>query len=57
MGARTHPGSADEAAVNGAVDIVWYAGLATAELHIQRVNERVAAGGHPIAAAKIRERF
>mgnify|MGYP000899749387 FL=1 len=57
MGARTIPDLLMKGAVNGAAIHVWYAGLATAELHIQRVNERVAAGGHPIAAAKIRERF
>jgi predicted ABC-type ATPase len=36
---------------------VWYVGLATPELHIMRVRSRVAAGGHDIPEAKIRERF
>ena len=36
---------------------VWYAGLANPELHIARVRSRVAAGGHDIPEAKIRERF
>lgn len=36
---------------------VWYCGLTSAELHIARVKARVAAGGHAIAQAKIRERF
>src|ERR1700688_150588 len=36
---------------------VWYVGLATPELHIARVRSRVAAGGHDIPEAKIRERF
>ena len=36
---------------------IWYVGLATPELHIARVRSRVAAGGHDIPEAKIRERF
>jgi predicted ABC-type ATPase len=36
---------------------VWYVGLATPELHIVRVRSRVAAGGHDIAEARIREQF
>ncbi|MGH8142738.1 MAG: AAA family ATPase [Steroidobacteraceae bacterium] len=34
-----------------------YVGLRSEELHIQRVKSRVAAGGHDIAEAKIRERY
>jgi predicted ABC-type ATPase len=36
---------------------IWYVGLATPELHIARVRSRVAAGGHDIPQAKIRERY
>jgi predicted ABC-type ATPase len=36
---------------------IWYCGLTSAELHIARVQARVAAGGHAIPEAKIRERF
>lgn len=36
---------------------VSFVGLATPELHIQRVAERVNRGGHPIDEAKIRERW
>lgn len=36
---------------------VWYAGLDKPERHIARVAARVAAGGHAIPEAKIRERF
>jgi len=36
---------------------IWYVGLANPELHIARVHSRVAAGGHDIPEAKIRERF
>ena len=37
--------------------LVWYCGLASPEQHIARVKARVAAGGHHIPQAKIRERF
>jgi len=36
---------------------IWYAALASAELHIARVKARVARGGHDIPDAKIRERY
>lgn len=36
---------------------MWYAGLASPELHIARVAARVAAGGHHIPETKIRERY
>lgn len=36
---------------------VWYVGLESVELHIQRVRSRVAQGGHDIPEAKIRERY
>ncbi len=36
---------------------VWYCGLASADLHLQRVQARVAAGGHDIPEARIRERY
>lgn len=36
---------------------VWFCGLATPERHIARVRARVAAGGHDIPEAKIRERY
>ncbi|HEX6244781.1 MAG TPA: zeta toxin family protein, partial [Polyangiales bacterium] len=36
---------------------VWYAGLATPELHIERVATRVEAGGHAIPEPTIRRRF
>lgn len=34
-----------------------FVGLASAELHIARVQSRVSAGGHPIPEEKIRERY
>ena len=36
--------------------LIWFCGLATPELHLARVQARVAAGGHDIPEAKIRER-
>lgn len=41
----------------GAEVHVWYAGLATPELHLRRIQARVEAGGHDIPEAKVRERF
>lgn len=41
----------------GAPVHVWFAGLATPELHLRRIAARVAAGGHDIPEAKVRERF
>ncbi len=36
---------------------VWYVGLSSPELHLARVQARVAAGGHNIPEATIRERY
>jgi predicted ABC-type ATPase len=46
-----------EGARNGAQVHVWFAGLATPELHLRRIAARVAAGGHDIPETKVRERF
>jgi predicted ABC-type ATPase len=46
-----------EGARAGAQVHVWFAGLATPELHLRRIAARVAAGGHDIPEAKVRERF
>ena len=37
--------------------LIWFCGLSSPELHIARVEARVAAGGHPISEEKIRERY
>lgn len=55
-------GATITALLEGAVDAgipvrMWYVGLATPEHHLARVRARVAAGGHDIPAAKVRERF
>lgn len=46
-----------EGARSGAQVHVWFAGLATPELHLRRIAARVAAGGHDIPEPKVRERF
>ena len=46
-----------EAAGQGATLNLWYAGLASVDLHIRRVKSRVKKGGHPIPEADIRKRW
>ena len=36
---------------------IWFVGLASVDLHLQRVANRVAQGGHPIPEADIRKRW
>ncbi len=36
---------------------IWYMGLASPQMHINRVKARVLRGGHDIPVAKIRERY
>ena len=57
LGANTFPRLLAEAATHGAEVYVWYAGLASPELHIERVRARVSKGGHDIAEADVRRRF
>lgn len=57
LGASTIPRLLAEAAAQGIEVRVWYAGLATPELHIARVRARVARGGHDIPEETIRRRF
>lgn len=45
------------AAAQGRPVRIWYVGLASPELHVERVRARVAAGGHHIPEEKIRERW
>jgi predicted ABC-type ATPase len=47
-----------EKAVSAGIEVrVWYVGLVNPELHIARVCERVARGGHDIPENRIRERY
>ena len=57
LGANTIPDMLLAGGRAGAQVHVWYAGLASPELHLQRVKARVAAGGHDIPEHKIRERY
>lgn len=57
LGGNTIPAELMRALAMGCeVDII-YVGLASPELHIQRVAERVRRGGHDIPEDKIRERY
>ncbi len=57
LGGRTITGLLLEAVEHGFRVRAWYVGLASPELHIQRVRERVARGGHDIPDPKIRDRW
>jgi len=57
LGANTLPRLLAQAAAQGFEVRVWYAGLATPELHIARVRARVRRGGHDISEKDIRRRF
>lgn len=47
-----------EQALDAGLEVcMWYAGLASPELHMARVRARVAKGGHDIPDQKIRERY
>ena len=56
LGGETIAARLEAAAVMHDV-MVWYCGLASPELHIARVQARVAAGGHDIPEANIRARW
>lgn len=56
LGGRTVPARIAAAAQTHDV-MMWFCGLSSPEKHIARVKARVAAGGHDIPEAKIRERY
>ena len=57
LGANTIPRLLAEAASQGIDVHVWYAGLSSPELHIERVRARARKGGHDIPEADIRRRY
>jgi len=57
LGGNTVTGLLLQAAAAGLEICVWYCGLATPELHLQRIQSRVAHGGHDIPPARVRERY
>ncbi|MCV7381262.1 ZTL protein [Mycobacterium alsense] len=56
LGGNTMPRLLAEAAARGIEVYVFYVGLASADAHIERVRQRVRAGGHDIPEADIRRR-
>jgi predicted ABC-type ATPase len=57
LGGRTVTRRLLEASQSGLRVRVWYVGLASPELHIERVKARVERGGHDIAEERIRARW
>jgi len=57
LGANTIPRLLAQAAAQGIEIYIWYVGLSSPELHIERVQARVRRGGHNIAAEHIRRRY
>ena len=57
LGASTFPRILRDAAAQSIEILVWYAGLGSVRLHIDRVAARVRRGGHAIARDLIEQRF
>ena len=57
LGGHTVPDLLARAAREGLAVHVWFAGLQGVELHLERVRQRVARGGHDIPREKILERY
>jgi predicted ABC-type ATPase len=57
LGGNTIPRLLGEAVKSGIEVLVWYVGLESPELHIQRVAARVRRGGHSIPEEIIRRRY
>lgn len=57
LGGNTIPRLLKLAASQGIEIYIWYAGLSSAELHIERVQARVRRGGHDISEEHIRRRY
>ncbi|MGA8545929.1 MAG: zeta toxin family protein [Mycobacterium sp.] len=57
LGGNTMPALLSEAAKRGVEIHVFYVGLGSADAHIERVRQRVRAGGHDIPEAVIRRRY
>lgn len=57
LGGKTITGMLASAAASGIEISVWYAGLASVDLHLARVRSRVQHGGHDIPEADIRRRW
>jgi predicted ABC-type ATPase len=57
LGGKTILALLEKAIAVGIEVRIWYVGLTSPELHIQRVRARVARGGHDVPEQKIRERY
>lgn len=57
LGGSTMPRLLIDAASQGFEVRIWYVGLASPDLHIERVRNRVRAGGHDIPESSIRRRW
>jgi predicted ABC-type ATPase len=57
LGGNTIPGLLAQAASQDIEIYVWYVGLSSLELHIERVRSRVHRGGHHIPDQDIRRRY
>jgi predicted ABC-type ATPase len=57
LGGNTVARVLTDAAAQGIALYMWYAGLESADLHVQRVRARVRRGGHDIPEEAIRRRY
>ncbi len=57
LGGKTITDLLIHAVGKGHVLDIWFVGLESVDLHLQRVAQRVAQGGHPIPEADIRKRW
>ncbi|MDH6196922.1 putative ABC-type ATPase [Mycobacterium frederiksbergense] len=57
LGGSTIPRLLTQAAAEGFEVRIWFVGLASPDLHIERVRHRVATGGHDIPESSIRRRW
>jgi predicted ABC-type ATPase len=57
LGGSTIPRLLAQAAAEGIEVRIWFVGLASPELHIERVRHRVSTGGHDIPESSIRRRW
>lgn len=57
LGGSTIPKLLAQAAAEGFEVRIWFVGLASPELHIERVRRRVDSGGHDIPESSIRRRW
>ncbi len=57
LGGNTIPRLLGEAAKSGIEIFIWYVGLGSAELHIERIAARVRRGGHSVPEELVRRRY